>query len=121
LVPVLGPPLSPKIQGLDAFQPQSGVGLTPVVSWSPPSLGTPTSYEVGVSPTGPGSFYASLSFTVYGQTSLRIPPGFLVSGVSYQLSISSFQAPWDTLGRPPMRTGAPWATANSLSSATFTP
>jgi hypothetical protein len=121
LAPVLGPPLSPKIQGLDAFQPQSGVGLTPVISWSPPSLGAPTSYQVSVSPTVSGPFYTSLTFTVYGQTSLRIPPGFLASGVSYQLSVSSFQAPWDTLGRPPMRTGAPWASAQTLSSATFTP
>lgn len=46
LVPQLGPPLDPRIGGADAFQPQQGVGLTPVLSWEPPSLGSPTEYVI---------------------------------------------------------------------------
>jgi hypothetical protein len=121
VVPVLGPPRSPKIQGLDAFQDQSGVGLTPVISWSPPSLGAPTSYQVGVSGGDATSRYVALTFSVYGGTSLQIPPGFLVKGASYSVSVSSVQAPWDKVGIPPFRSGVPYATATTLSTASFTP
>jgi hypothetical protein len=122
VVPVIGPPLAPKVQGLDAFQNQFGVGLTPVISWSPPSLGKPTSYQVGVSQAGGANArYVSLTFTVYGATSLRIPPGFLVTGASYSVGVSSVQAPWDKVGIPPLRFGAPYATAGTMSTASFTP
>jgi hypothetical protein len=90
-VPVLGPPLSPKIQGLAAFVAQSGVGLTPFISWSPPSLGRATSYEVSISPANTHPNYEALMFAVSGETSLRIPPGLLESGSNYRLVITAFQ------------------------------
>jgi hypothetical protein len=121
VVPVVGPPRSPKVQGLDAFQNQSGVGLTPVISWSPPSVGAPTSYQVSVASQDTTTRYSSITVTVYGATSLRIPPGYLVKGVGYQVSISSVQAPWDKVGIPPFRFGVPYATAGMLSTASFTP
>jgi hypothetical protein len=118
--PVLGPPLSPKIQGLDAFVAQSGVGLTPVISWSPPSLGTPTSYTVGLSAVSGTPLYRGMLFGVYGATSLQLPPGFLEKGSTYQLTISAFQAPWDALGRAPLRAGVPFASADCVA-AVFAP
>jgi hypothetical protein len=51
---------------------------------------------------------------------LQIPPGFLEKGCTYQFVIDSFQAPWDTLGRAPLRTGVPFATAETVA-ATFMP
>lgn len=45
IAPVLGPPTAPLLNGVDAFVPQSGVGLQPTFSWSPPNLGTATSYQ----------------------------------------------------------------------------
>jgi hypothetical protein len=38
--PVLGPPTAPLLNGIDAFQAQSGVGEQPVISWSLPALGS---------------------------------------------------------------------------------
>lgn len=118
--PTLGPPLSPKIQGLDAFQAQSSVGLTPAISWSPPSLGTPTSYRVDISAYAGRPRYEELTFTVYGATSLQVPPGFLETGSTYLIFITAFQAPWDALGRAPARKGVPWASATTLT-AVFAP
>jgi hypothetical protein len=120
LVPLLGPPQAPMIQGLDAFQAHSGVGLTPLISWSAPSVGTPTSYQVGLGVVQGNPKYRSLIFNVYGATSLQIPPGLLESGSTYQLSISALAAPWDTVGRAPLRHGAPYATAQAVG-AVFAP
>jgi hypothetical protein len=119
-VPLIGPARSPKIQGLDAFQPQSGVGLTPVISWSPPRVGTPTSYIVYLFAASGTPRYVGLTFTLYGATSLQVPPGFLEKGSTYQLVIDSFLAPWDTLGRAPRRTGVPFARAETVA-AVFSP
>src|SRR5262249_7231673 len=47
-VPVLSPPRAPRINGMDAFMQRAGVGLQPVLSWSKPAIGTPTSYWVGI-------------------------------------------------------------------------
>ncbi|HEY2028348.1 MAG TPA: hypothetical protein VGH20_03975 [Myxococcales bacterium] len=121
VIPVVGPPLSPRVSGLDAFQNQSGVGLTPLISWSPPSLGAPTSYAAGISSNSATTLYASVSFTVYGATSFRIPPGFLETGVSYAVSVAATQAPWDHAGIPPFRLGVPYASASAVSTASFTP
>jgi hypothetical protein len=120
IAPVVGPPRSPKIQGLNAFQAQSGVGLTPIISWSPPSVGSPTSYSVSIAVVSGDPLYQALAFSVYGATSLQIPPGFHQKGATYSLVISSVQAPWDTLDAPPLRAGVPFALAPSAG-AVFAP
>jgi hypothetical protein len=120
IAPLLGPPRSPKIQGLDAFHAQTGVGLTPVISWSPPGLGAPTSYFVTVGVVSGSPLYYAVSFTVYGATSVQIPPGFLEKGAMYNVDITAFQAPWDKLDAAPLRTGVPYAWAGTVT-AVFAP
>src|SRR5207302_258541 len=44
--PQITPPLNPLIQGANAFAEQTGVTLTPTISWSAPTTGTPTFYSV---------------------------------------------------------------------------
>jgi hypothetical protein len=110
VLPLLGPPTAPLINGEDAFGPQSGVGVQPVFSWSPPRVGTPTSYVVFVGlldfPPQEGDI-ASINATVYGGNSFRAPAGFLQPGRSYYATITANQAPWDLLDHAPFRLGAP--------------
>jgi hypothetical protein len=48
---------------------------------------------------------------------LQVPPGFREKGSTYQLTIGARQAPWDALGRAPLRTGVPFASAECLAAA----
>jgi hypothetical protein len=109
MAPVVGPPTAPLLNGTDAFEAQSGVGEQPLFSWSPPTLGVPTSYAVTIAifrGAQPGDTVV-LSAEVYSGTSFRVPPGFLKTGRSYTAAITARQAPWDVLNRAPLRSGAP--------------
>jgi len=123
VAPALGPPRSVQINGKDASVPQSSVGLSPLISWSPPALGTATSYVarielVNLGPATPG--LQQLWISVYSGTSVQVPAGFLQSGRQYVLTVAANSAPWDALDRPPFRTGTPFHTADCVS-AIFTP
>lgn len=120
LSPTLGPPLSPRIQGLDALQAQTGVTLSPVISWSAPSLGAPTSYVVTIGAASGTPVYVDLTFNVYGATSLQIPAGLLEKGATYAATITAFQAPWDVPGHAPLRHGVPSVAASTVT-AVFAP
>jgi hypothetical protein len=48
VVPLIGPVSAPRINAADFFSAQTGVGTTPTLSWSAPSLGAPTGYVVEV-------------------------------------------------------------------------
>jgi hypothetical protein len=121
IVPVLGPPRSPRIEGRDAFQAQTGVGFRPTISWSPPRLGAATSYVVRVDAVGGSSAqFASVSMTVYGVTSMQVPDGLLTLGAQYAVTITSVSAPWDKLDRPPFRTGMPYSASDCVT-AVFSP
>src|SRR5207248_980572 len=48
IAPVIAPVKSPLIGGKDAFTPQTAVTTGPVLSWSAPATGTPTSYIVRI-------------------------------------------------------------------------
>ena len=123
VAPALGPPRSVQINGKDASVAQSSVGLSPLISWSPPALGTATSYVarielVNLGPATPG--LQQLWISVYSGTSVQVPAGFLQSGRQYVLTVAANSAPWDALDRPPFRTGTPFHTADCVS-AIFTP
>jgi len=118
IVPVLGPPRSPTIQSRDAFQAQSGVGLHPAISWKPPRLGSATSYTINLFSTDNSA--TSVSLTVYGVTSVRIPTGILQAGTKYLAVITANSAPWDSLDRPVFRLGVPSSSADCATAA-FTP
>jgi hypothetical protein len=120
IVPVLGPPRSPKIQGRDAFQAQAGVGLHPTLSWSPPRLGSATSYTVTIGTVTGTPAITSVSLTVYGVTSLQIPNGLLQPGATYIATITANSAPWDSLDRPVFRLGVPSSYSDCMT-AVFAP
>jgi hypothetical protein len=117
IVPVVGPPTAPRIEGRDAFAAQGGVGLQPTISWSAPALGSATSYQLRIERV---NGYACVlgeeevrvvQAEVFSRTSFKIPPGFLKAGGLYSAVITARSAPWDTGDHPPFRTGVPLHTA----------
>ena len=88
---ILGPPSSPKLDGVDAF---TATHISPVVkvSWSAPTLGTPTDYEIQVYEVtidGTSLKLTSVIKLTTKLTALRIPAGVLLGGRQYVFSIRS--------------------------------
>lgn len=121
LVPAITPVLSVTIQGLDALQPQAGVGLTPLISWGPPGVGEPESYRVAVYALGMagGSTTQQRVFSLLTEDSgVRVPPGLLVPGTSYAFTVDALSGEGDPAS--PFRIGVPNAMAGFVSEV-FTP
>jgi hypothetical protein len=104
--PTLGPPRNIAVNGLSARFGLAGTGVTPTVSWQPPSIGTATHYTVDVrkltrSVTSDGSIRTNtgggsrVAFLETAGTSIALPPGILTADANtfYYLIVSSRQQP----------------------------
>lgn len=86
IVPLIGPVMNPQINGSSLFQDQVVDGISPTLSWQPPTLGTAYIYYIqvqqfSVTNGSPNvQLRAQLSST---NTSMVLPPGLLSSGNSY--------------------------------------
>jgi hypothetical protein len=103
--PQLGPPESVLIAGQDAWSEATGVGTSPTVSWSPPSLGTATLYTVEVSlltASGGTTERRSLATIYTSGTSVVLPPGVLAAAEWHDLVVTALSgvAPEDPLVLP---------------------
>ena len=119
--PELTPVRHPRIQGKDAFAPQSGVGLTPTLSWKEPRRGKPSSYVVQINMiSAPASddTVIAIQARVYKATSFTVPPGLLVPGKTYNASITAIQTDEDE--NRPFRAGLPIIQVDAMTN-TFTP
>ena len=120
IAPLLGPPTKPLINGKDAFTPQQGTGLLPVLRWSPPTLGVPTSYRVTLfqltnsNGTTRTTRIARLATT---DTALSLPDdGLLTAGSAYFAIIEARLDGVDTV-LAPLRRSANEATAVLITSS----
>lgn len=116
--PLISPPSALKVGGKDAFAVNTGVGLTPVLSWSAPTLGTSVLYQVNVrliDEAVSAGHFAGRFFTQ--GTSVTLPPGMLASGSSYFVRITAQTAGSVTSPFKPATTGG---TATAVSGV-FTP
>ncbi len=118
--PIVGPVTQPRINGADAFAAQTSVGSQPVLSWSAPTLGSPTSYRLSVIDVNSPSGTPSVAAVVYTGTSFVLPAGALSAGHTYTATITAFQAPWDAMDAASNRSGEPQNSADCLT-ATFSP
>lgn len=113
LQPRLGPPRDVQINGQSTAQNVTGVGVTPSMSWTLPSLGTATSYsvtffEVAVNASGTSLVNRGVVGTILtANTSVRVPPGLLSSGKHYYARILARSEP----GAPSVKT-QPYASSN---------
>lgn len=95
LAPLLSPARSVLINGSSATAAdRTGVGLTPVISWMAPALGTPDAYAVFIA-----NLFRAPSGAVNGQplariwtkgTSVQVPAGLLQSGQYYFAVVNAF-------------------------------
>ena len=74
LAPRLGAPRNLRVNGAPASGTLTGIGRSPVVSWDPPALGTPTRYFVELLTYAPGRNLSSTGkYLITGGTELRLP------------------------------------------------
>jgi hypothetical protein len=118
IAPGIGPVRSPQINGRDLFQPQTGVGLQPTISWSPPGLGAATDVLISISAMDGSSTFQA---TVQTGKSFTVPDGVLVAGKTYVTLLTAQQTASGNPNAPPLRLGGvPFYSADCITS-TFTP
>ena len=98
LEPEVGMVVSPQINGKDAFGTalMTGVGTTPTLSWSPPTVGVASRYYVTVNSVLDQGGQTTLQETATIETALpqaAIPPGILTAGQTYVFEIGARSAP----------------------------
>lgn len=123
IAPVLTPVRNAKIAGLDLMTPQTGVGLTPTVTWDAPAIGTPTCYsillrQVGLNDTT--TTVRTVATFLTTATSLTLPGTLLSSSSSYLLEIEAQAIPDYHGTNTPFVNGLPAIFANAAT-AQFMP
>ncbi len=139
IAPQIGTVRTPVIDGKTLLQEEHDIALTPVISWTAPSVGTPTFYEVSIvnirtetvgppcdppgcllppESTEPISFWLLPSFFTR-ETQLQVPPDTLQPGLTYSITITAVYAPDLDAERRPFKTAGEFHCA-SVSSAAIT-
>jgi len=122
IAPVVTPVRNVKIAGLDLTTPQTGVGLTPAITWDAPAIGAPTCYSLRLHQVGVDGTATTLGLVatfLTTATSLTLPP-LLSSGSSYLIEIEAQAIPDYACTSAPFVNGLPAAFADAAT-AQFTP
>jgi hypothetical protein len=120
---VLSPPRALTVDGRGATVRLSGVPLTPVIAWTPPSRGAVTTYRVTLNSlvataTGSSRRTKEHEFVLPGTiTQVQVPPGMLVSATTYFVRVDAWSGgtSFDS-ARPLMNPTLPVARSTALSS-----
>lgn len=91
--PVLGPAVTPRINNADLLVDQSGVGLTPTVTWGAPTLGTAQRYRLSIDrlAISQGATRIAAQFMIdTATTSVTLPPGLLTAGQTYVMTLMAY-------------------------------
>jgi hypothetical protein len=112
IAPLVSPPRMLLVDGADARLPRT-IAQAPVVSWSPPSVGTVNRYVVSITAV---EFSQRATFVVAASPSprLAVPPSFFVPNREYVIGVSAYTTPGDP-ERVPFRYGFPFARADTVS------
>ena len=119
---VLGPPTGPMFDDVNAHT-ATEISLVPRLAWFPPTLGTPTDYEVQVyevSVNGSALKFTSVLKLTTKQTSVRIPTGVLLGQRQYVFSIIARMRQGVDIYTTPLRLGDTSATAETLTALVTT-
>jgi hypothetical protein len=132
VVPLASPVRGLQIGGRDAFQPQSGVGVEPVLAWQAPEVGAVSAYRIIVAtpfarvpivdPDLGTDFARVATLDVPGDvTHVQLPDELLVPGVRYLVVVRAIVQPASVdVRRRPHRRALPHAYADAVS-ALFQP
>jgi hypothetical protein len=122
IAPTLTPVRSPTIGGQSALADQTAVTTTPTFSWTAPSTGIPTVYELDIYSlqAAAGASQATLVVRyLTASSSASLPPGVLAAGGTYFARITAIANDVPTL-LAPLRYSPVGARASMLT-GTFTP
>jgi hypothetical protein len=123
---LLAGPIRPRVSPPKAVQVNGGPGdvraqisRTPLISWSAPDLGTPTSYGINLFHfsrvgTGPVILLTQDDFFEVTDTHIEIPFGELAPGEEYVFGITAFDSPGSKVTRAPFKGGLPFGAATTL-------
>jgi hypothetical protein len=118
ITPVIDVLNSPSINHKNFFADRTGVGMTPTLRWSPPSLGTTTYYSVEIfqlANNGGNTTKALIATLDTPRTSLLIPQGLLTAGQAYVFRIRTFYLPGINFAKTPFMIGPTFALADVIS------
>ena len=123
IIAAMGPPTQVKLDGVNALTATS-ITSVPMVTWSAPSVGSATDYEVQIYEVKTSN--NSLTFTsvlrmVTKQTSVRIPQGYLLGQRSYIVAVRSRNRQGVDVYLTPLHNGTSYSTAETLSALVATP
>lgn len=110
--PQLSPPINIKVNDVPAVDTVSGIGFSPMITFSPPSLGSPAVYIIAIRRLDPGgSTTRTTAIFSTTETTLRIPDGLLDFGYYYYFRIT-VRAKFDIA--QPFKSGTTNAFASAL-------
>lgn len=106
--PLVGVVNSPLVNGKNFFTNQTGVGLTPILKWSPPTVGPANNYLVFIyqlSNSGGNTLITDIAnFKTQGR-SLRVPSGVLTAGQAYVFVVEAWNIPGVNFAKTPFLFG----------------
>jgi len=119
--PMVGTVTGPSVGGRDFFANQRAIGLTPTLSWAPPSVGTANVYAVFVyqlSNNAGNTEYVQIARLQTQSTSITIPPGLLSplsTGAAYVFTVRTLYHPGVDVASKPYVSGPVNALADVIS------
>ena len=118
ITPVIDVVNNPTINHKNFFTDRTGVGTTPTLKWSPPSLGTATYYSVQIfhlANNGGNTTKTSIANLYTSRTSLLVPKGLLTAGQAYVFRIRTWYVPGIKFVKTPFAIGPTFALADVIS------
>lgn len=122
IIAAMGPPTQVQLDGVNAQTATSSTAV-PTVSWSAPSVGNATDYEVQVyevKTSGTTMTFTSVLRMVTKQTSARIPEGYLLGQRQYIFAVRARNRTGVDVYTTPIRNGSSYSTAETLSALVTT-
>jgi hypothetical protein len=116
--PLAGVVKSPSVNHKNFFTNQTGVGLTPILKWSPPSVGTANNYAVFIyqlSNSGGNTVITGIAGFYTQGKSLRVPSGVLSKGQAYFFEVRALDIPGVNFAKTPFMSGSTNASADVTS------
>ncbi len=118
----LGPVTNVTFDG-DPALTEDTISAVPLVSWSAPTLGTPTDYEIQVYEavsTGPSLSFTSVLRLVTKSTSVRIPAGYMLGQRQYVILVRARIREGVDVHATPLRAGTQSSVADAFSALVTT-
>lgn len=108
----------PSVNHKNFFVDRTGVGTTPTLRWSPPSVGTANFYSVQIfllGNNGGNTTKTSIAVLDTPRTSLLVPKGLLTAGQAYVFRIRAWYVPGLNFAKTPFVLRPTWAETDVIS------